>query len=154
MTREYKAFIISALIAMIGVVNLIMSLTLSVMMIDLRASQTAQKVNELDDSVYYYAKSKCAEAGDASDEAILKFVENNYVKCDSIQSEGLQTFWAETISSSDIINFTEDSANIMVGNDTINAKIEKTTFNLLVNNKSEFFPVLTYDCGDYYLTLE
>lgn len=154
MTRDYKALIISAIIAMIGVVNLIMALTLSVMMLDLRESQVSQKVSELDDSVYYYAKSKCAEAGDASDEAILKFVEQNYAKCDSIQNEGLQTFWAETISSSDIINFTEGSANIMVGNDTINAKIDKVVFNLFVKNKSEFFPVLTYDCGDYYLTLE
>lgn len=154
MTRDYKALIISAIIAMIGVVNLIMALTLSVMMLDLRESQVSQKVSELDDSVYYYAKSKCAKDGDVSDEAILKFVEENYAKCDSIQNEGLQTFWSETISSSDIINFTESSANIMVGNDTINSKIDKVVFNLLVKNKSEFFPVLTYDCGDYYLTLE
>lgn len=149
-----KAFIISAAIAMLIVGNIIMAFTLGMSISNLNSALDKQAVRELDDNVFYYAKTNCAKSGDVSDAAILEFVSHNQAKCDSIQYQGLETFFVESITTNDIFCFTEDSAILIFDGEQVSARIDKDVFNTLDFNKKNVELVLTYDCGDYSITMQ
>ena len=149
-----KAFIISVAIAMLIVGNIIMAFTLGMSISSLNSALDKQAVRELDDNVFYYAKTNCVKSGDASDAAILEFVSQNQAKCDSIQDQGLETFFVESITTNDIVCFTEDSAILIFAGEQVSARIDKDVFNALDFNKKNVELVLTYDCGDYSITMK